>query len=270
MDTECTLELREFGEAPEDLAIDFDEVDRVSLVSRLLQSCASIVDAPLTFEHCERWTVGHRIELLLRLVVRCGQNEVPCVAHCEKCDEKMEFSLPLEVVANSRPRSRKSEGGQERIEVELAGRSIFVRLPNGSDQRRWAESGSANEPEGEDLLAPLLSLVVEGRESLQPSSFRSWLTAIEEELSGADPLVDFYVRTPCPACTTQNALPMDLQELGLECLRSRQDRRLWEVHRLASRYHWTESEILALPAWRRERYLAWVEDGEARYGATGG
>jgi hypothetical protein len=34
-----------------------------------------------------------------------------------------------------------------------------------------------------------------------------------------------------------------------------------DVHRLASHYHWSESEIIRLPQWRRESYLEMIEAG---------
>ena len=53
---------------------------------------------------------------------------------------------------------------------------------------------------------------------------------------------------------------VDLEALALRRLYARQDALLATVHRLASRYGWTESEVLAVPARRRARYLALIEE----------
>ena len=75
-----------------------------------------------------------------------------------------------------------------------------------------------------------------------------------------DPLVDFTVSCCCPACGAPNEVAVDLEALALTSLLGRQRALLQEVHRFASRYGWTESEVLALPPARRARYLAFFED----------
>jgi hypothetical protein len=52
---------------------------------------------------------------------------------------------------------------------------------------------------------------------------------------------------------------VDLEALALVRLRAVQRKLVDAVHRLALAYHWTETEILALPSWRRERYLALID-----------
>jgi len=46
--------------------------------------------------------------------------------------------------------------------------------------------------------------------------------------------------------------------LLLEDLRRQQSALLDEIQQIADRYHWSEAEIVALPAWRRARYLSGI------------
>ena len=56
---------------------------------------------------------------------------------------------------------------------------------------------------------------------------------------------------------------IDVEELVLKQFERIQDELFREVHLLARCYHWSESEILSRPPWRRARYLAFIErDGE--------
>lgn len=42
-------------------------------------------------------------------------------------------------------------------------------------------------------------------------------------------------------------------------MRQRRHRLLQDVHRLASRYHWSEAELFSLPLPRREAYLGLID-----------
>jgi hypothetical protein len=79
-------------------------------------------------------------------------------------------------------------------------------------------------------------------------------------MTSFDPLVDFSVASTCPACGATAELPVDLEELALSRFAVRQRALLQEVHVLASRYGWSEDDILALPPARRARYVRMIED----------
>ena len=85
------------------------------------------------------------------------------------------------------------------------------------------------------------------------------LHRMEGALDAADPLVRAAVEAACPDCGRTSEHEMDLAGFVLARLARAQDALLETVHLLASRYHWSEAEILALPAWRRARYVALLE-----------
>ncbi|MGH8666102.1 MAG: hypothetical protein ACREUX_17715 [Burkholderiales bacterium] len=78
-------------------------------------------------------------------------------------------------------------------------------------------------------------------------------------LAERDPLVALSVLCPCPACGADNDIPIDLEAVALARLDHRRRSLLHEIHALASRYGWTEAEIVALPPARRAHYLALIE-----------
>ena len=84
--------------------------------------------------------------------------------------------------------------------------------------------------------------------------------AVSASIAAMDPLVDFTVSCHCPACGAPNEVAVDLEALALARLVGRQWALLQEVHRFASHYGWTESEVLAVPPARRAGYLALIED----------
>ena len=71
----------------------------------------------------------------------------------------------------------------------------------------------------------------------------------------ADPLVAPTVSSPCPDCGHEQEQPLDLGRVLLRHLEAIQTGLLETVHQLAKSYHWTEDQILNLPARRRDRYL---------------
>ena len=76
--------------------------------------------------------------------------------------------------------------------------------------------------------------------------------AAMEEL---DPLPAFRLASRCPACGVEGDHPLELEPLLVARLERRQRALMREVHRLASRYGWTEREVMALPPYRRRVYL---------------
>ena len=68
-----------------------------------------------------------------------------------------------------------------------------------------------------------------------------------------DPAAEWLSCMPCPSCGAE----MDVLLDALTLLRTALAGALWrDVYAMASAYHWSEAEILALPVTRRKRYLA--------------
>jgi hypothetical protein len=75
-------------------------------------------------------------------------------------------------------------------------------------------------------------------------------------LEAADPLTVLAIDVHCPFCNEPMCVEVDLEFLLLEGLRFKQRRMIEQIHRIARHYHWNEADIIAIPQWRRERYLS--------------
>jgi len=239
-----SLPLRPFGEAP-DLDVDFSASDRPALVSAVLARCCPLPDP----DHWWQQPVGARTAALLHLVgVTDGASDLLMRSSCmdAACGAAFEFALPLAALPQAASVS-------DPVTIELSGgRTIRLRLPTGDDLRRWRAAHPASRAEAVGLM--LATLLLEGDAG----------PADEAELSAAlaelDPMVDFTVECPCPACGASNEVVLDLEALALSRLAARQTALLLQVHRCARHYGWTEAQVLAVPPARRARYLALIED----------
>ena len=238
-------QLRQFG-AADDLDLEFGQADRPSLVTDVLARCGGQGDAAFWWGQ----PVGRRIAALLRVLAATEhRQQVLLTARCGHggCAADFEFGLPLDVLAGAA-----DDPGPVHVALPDA-RSATVRLPTGDDLRRWRAAPAGSRAQA--LGAMLAALVVDGQ--VGPDDEAAVAAAIAER----DPLVAFAVRCACPACGAEQDVPVDLEALALARLAARQHALLREVHALATRYGWTERDVLALPPGRRARYLAFIEEG---------
>lgn len=238
-DVPPALALRRFGTAASDLDVDFSDA-RPDVTDALVASCAV---PPVAREVVARLPVSVRIRAMLRLAaVEAAQVQliVPCVA--AGCGEMLEICLPLEEVA--------ADPREVLAEIEVAGHR--VRIPTGEDQRRLAMLT------GVDLAARLAAVRALANDAAVDATD---LEVIEAMLDEADPLVGFYMTASCPACGCEVRHDLDLEALAHGQLARLQGQLVESIHRLATAYHWTEREVLALPPRRRAWYLGLIERG---------
>jgi hypothetical protein len=234
------------------LELDFAGGARPQLVTSILGACA-----PEGLDEGAMWSlaVGSRIQCLVAILSLEGEQPVWVERTCRNtdCGESIEVDLaPGELVALA------GDVAVETVSVEHAGRTIDVRRPSGEDQLRWQEQAFEDEVRA---LRQVVGDLVVGDEP--PELDDVFVAKVNNALAAVDPLVCLEVAIVCPYCGDEQPYEIDLLELVISSFRERQDVLLAEVHALASRYHWTESEIMAVPAVRRERYLQLVDRGRA-------
>ena len=83
--------------------------------------------------------------------------------------------------------------------------------------------------------------------------------AIVAHMAQADPQADIQLSLVCPQCGHQWQAAFDIASFFWSEINAWANRMLREVHILASRYGWSETDILAMSPWRRQFYL---EHGE--------
>ena len=245
-----SISLRAFGRAEDlGLALDADpsQSDRPALVTALLAHCGSQGNAAFWWSR----PVGMRIGALLQLVALTEETDrLGVVLRCVQpdCGEHFEIELPLGELAARAPGDHDAP-----LRIDLHdGRTATLRLPTGDDLRDWRNAPHANSADA--VAAVIASLRIAG--DLQPGD----AAALAEAIAAHDPLVAFSVAGTCPACGAEDELPVDLEGLALHKLAQRQQGLVLDVHRLASRYGWTEAQALAVPPRRRARYLELISN----------
>lgn len=246
---------RQFGVARADLDIDFAVKPRATVVTALLAAClrdsgGRTFDADALWQ----WSVAARLQGLLAIVHETSGPLTTAVATCRHagCGERIELELALADFALDPPDSIDWQTPQRQ--------AARVRLPAGSDQLAWYHAHRAGHGADSVWLARRL---IARLDAVQPAAEwqmpLSWVASIGTALAEADPLTALTVTVLCPACGVELAVEVDLEALLLESCRRQQRALLDDIHYLAGAYHWSETDIVALPAWRRARYLSRIQ-----------
>ena len=255
------LFLRPFGWLAEDLEIDFHQTRRHELEMQILECCISNREGtkldPSFFGNLE---IGKRTEYLLTLASLSNSSKINVNLRCSnlECERQMEITIPLLEITRLQQQSE-----NQKTEIAIASEKISLRKPTGNDQRLWQEQHFSDECSA--TLAMVQSLLV----SEQPSTFKQvysqekdWIEMLNQVMEEIDPLVNFNLQVNCPYCGSENLQDFDLGAWALQQLYGVQQQLIVTIHRLASHYHWSESEILAIPPGRRSCYLALIDREE--------
>lgn len=258
--------IRPFGQNAADIDVDFQQPCRPLLVTQVLQYCTQKENGEeIAGGFFQDLPVGKRIEALLAIAALTarGTIEPPGLLlqlHClkETCNELMEIIITNEEILAAQPNEPGDETGIYPIPIN--GKKYFFRKPTGRDQLRWLKSNFPDEhAAAETIMRTLWVQPDENKSEPGPPFTGEWMEAVNEGMKTIDPLVHFELTVQCPVCNSQNHYVPDLERLLIEKLHKVQSGLLHTIHRLASHYHWSEQQILAISPHRRAYYLALVE-----------
>jgi hypothetical protein len=170
------------------------------------------------------------------------------VATCPACGELVEVAIPASAVVPAPPAVPASH-----VTVEADGLSIRCRVPTNSDLRALAAIG----PDAD--VADLLDRCIEEIEGPHtPDAAPALAPPVAERVVGAlaasDPGADVSADVACP-CGAQWRETIDIRSILWTELTMWAQRRMAEVHQLASAYGWAERDILEMSPYRRRFYL---------------
>ncbi|MDD3581438.1 MAG: hypothetical protein PHW74_10495 [Desulfobacca sp.] len=222
-----------------------------AVLTAALLSLGNLTPTP---ERVEALSVGDRQFLGQQLAVWLGQGKVWMTAQCRRCGEPFDFpihfyELPVKEAGSEYPFAQ--------VTTSL-GKACW-RVPTGADQRALARR-TAGENGTRFLVERCLVNIpdLDVKDDTGPWLARlsdSDVHQVEAALEAVAPEVTTAVRVACLACGQDHRLEIDpylgLRHLGTEITA--------EVHLIASVYHWSEAEILALPRARRQRYLQLID-----------
>ncbi|WP_227243331.1 hypothetical protein [Paraburkholderia caribensis] len=202
---------------------------------------ARLVRAMDDTRSCGDDTLGDRNRRLLRLHCALSRGPLEACVKCSVCGVDNELTVPVKVILETPATPRDA-----RVRLRL-GRSMGIyRLPRMTDIEAAAES--------DDVPAAVLERCrVEGRAG--PLHEHAMLR-LGRRFEVIDPLSNIVVNMTCSGCGTALAASVEIAALVAHEIDAIVEGLYRDIDCLASAYGWSEQSILALPAERRQRYVA--------------
>lgn len=200
--------------------------------------------------------IGDRDRIVLALRARLIGDELECLCSCA-CGETLELFLSvgdLLGTVDSEPAVLEAQA------TAPSGARVRVRPATGADHEQAARRAL------EDPGAAARELVE--RCVLDASGPDGRACTLDDELTGVasslleqlDPAAEIMLRGTCPACGGTVLAVLDPGAYLWAELEQWRARLEFDVHLLASVYHWSEAEIVALEPGRRARYIELIDE----------
>lgn len=206
-------------------------------------------------------TIGKRDSCLLRLRELTFGSQFKGLADCPICNERLELAFELgDLYGRNAPfvDAETIEQIQTEGSFHMNAYDVTYRLPTSADLMTLANQPEPTQAREFIFKACLVSVHKDGapiKGSDLPSDVRS---ALVQEMEEADPLANLTLSAKCPACEHNWQIVFDVVSYLWMEANAWATRLLREVHILASAYGWREADILAMSAWRRQRYLEMI------------
>jgi hypothetical protein len=257
------VELRAAGDADQYFVLDMrDSVAPASRATALLARCM-----PAGADVAHALTIGDREALLLHLRRLTFGETMECVLRCPDaaCDARIEMALQVaDLLVPAYPDVAKVY--RQQIVIDQAHYRIDFRLPTALDLEAAAAlaTSDAERSASELLRRCIVHAARDGiacdAVSLPPAARE----AVAEAMARHDPQAELELDLTCPACHLDFSVVFDAASFLLQEIDQAATRVLHEVHVLASRYGWSEDQILRIPARRRARYIELAAAASAR------
>ncbi len=184
---------------------------------------------------------------LLRLRAANFGPRIEAHADCRHCGERLAVALEVaELLPGTAP---ENDAIPATPAADVAG--LRLRAPSLRDLAAIADL--APSAAADALLA---RCTLDGQAAALDPAARA---RVEDALEALDPQADLAFTLNCVACGREDQAQLDTAALLWDEVTARAGALLHEVHRLASAYGWSETQILALSPARRAQYLALVE-----------
>ena len=202
-------------------------------------------------------SVGRRDAALFELRRQTFGTRLTGLAACPECGERLELAfdageLQGGTVVLPEPGGEDPAAGAV---FRQAAYEIRYRLPTSADLLRL---GPPDNPDlsSRRLLESCVLKARRGKRTVPPGELpEDVLAGLAEAMGRSEPLADLTLAATCPACGHQWRVLFDIVSFFWSEINAWAARLIREVHVLASAYGWREADILALSAWRRQRYL---------------
>lgn len=212
-------------------------------------------------------TVGDREALLLHLRRITLGETLDCVLQCpaEECDERMEIELRVSDLLVP-PYDDTRRAYDLTLDADGSHHEICFRIPTATDLDQAGAIARSDPDRG--ALVLLQRGVLRASRDGEAVSADALSPVVRSEIAAAmgdrDAQAELDLDLTCPTCRRAFSVVFDTATFFLQELDERAARLLSEVHTLAWHYHWSERDILRMPARRRAYYLDLVADAVAR------
>jgi hypothetical protein len=199
------------------------------------------------------WSIGRRDARLLELYREMAGNVLVGQVTCPGCQALLEVSADAEVLLSKGRAEDPCDLCLQYGEYEIA-----FRLPTSNDLRAASRIRDIDQATEGLLRRCVIAIMRNGEPITDEPIERDIAQAICDEMSKADPLGDIQLSVEC-VCGHRWNVGLDITRFLWSHIQTQALRVLNEVHALASRYGWSESDILEMSPFRRARYLelAW-------------
>jgi len=198
--------------------------------------------------------LGERDRRLLHVREHTFGRALDAYAECGACAERLEFSLTTDSIRFHA--DKPASNGRLRVdEVELG-----LRPPDSNDLIALRSCSDAESARVRLMERCIVEPMQDGKAiaaGALPANVVAFAAARMTEL---DPQAEVLIDLCCPACKAGQQILFDVPAFFWSEIAAYAKRLLREIHLLARTYCWRESDILAMSAWRRQCYLAMVQE----------
>lgn len=209
----------------------------------------------------ERLAIGQRDVCLLYLHELTFGPQIKGLTDCPVCHNRLELTFDARDLPGRSARLPDFETiGPVEAETSFnaGGYDLTFRLPTSADLTTLAAQTDAARAGQQLLEACLISVHKDGGTADARNLPGEVLRALMEKMSQADPLANLTLVVTCPACGHTRQILFDIVSYFWSEIDAWAARLTREVHILASAYGWREADVLAMSAWRRQRYLEMI------------
>lgn len=195
-------------------------------------------------------SIGERDALLLTLRELTFGHVLLGLVSCPECNKSLELDFEVDDI-----RSRSESESCNEISFSLSGYDLRIRPVNTYDLQTIVRIKDVSHARDELLNRCILEVIYQGNNICFDQLPSAVIEAVEEKLEEMDPQADVRLALSCPSCSHKWETPFDIVPFFWSEIDSWARHILREVHTLAEKYGWSESDILSLSPIRRQIYL---------------
>jgi len=195
-------------------------------------------------------SIGRRDQTLLELRERIFGPRLAGLAQCPACACEIELDLPVD-----RLRAGAASSAVEPYSLRSDGYEVRFRLPTVDDLAAVGAMDGAPARRSSLLRQCVTEARLNGAPAPADSLPDAVTLAISERMAELDPQGDIRLDLQCPECAHRWQAPLDVVSYLWSEIHAWAQRMLRDVHDLACAYGWSEADILAMGATRRDAYL---------------